>query len=124
MTRDEILTHIHNHPKMHHLMFSIYRHEDYTWAKENGLNVSASLLIDTSSEHEGDLVVSTGAVDRSPGSDFLKTHKKYFHPNELTPEKIDQIIAEDIPELYKLTMKDITDYLESNKIKSLNKDFE
>jgi hypothetical protein len=26
--------------------------------------------------------------------------------------------------LYKLTMKDVTDYLESNKIKSLNEDFE
>lgn len=33
-------------------------------------------------------------------------------------------ITDDIPELYKLTMKDVTDYLESNKIKSLNEDFE
>jgi len=123
MTRNEILTHIHNHPKMHHLLASIYQHEDYTWAKESGLNASACLFIDNN-EHNGDLVVTTGAGDRSPESDFLKTHNKYYHPNELTPEKIDQIIAEDIPELYKLTMKDVTDYLESNKIKSLNKDFE
>ena len=123
MTRDEILTHIHNHPKMHHLMASIYQHEDYTWAKESGLNATAYLFI-ANSEHDGDLVVTTGAGDISPESDFLKTHDKYYNPNELTPEKIDQIIAEDIPELYKLTMKDVTDYLENNKIKSLNEDFE
>lgn len=123
MTRDEILIHIHNHPKMHHFLASIYQHEDYTWDKESGLNASACLFIDNY-EHEGDLVVTTGAGDRSPKSNFLKNHKKYYHPNELTPEKIDQIIAEDIPELYKLTMKDVTDYLESNKIKSLNEDFE
>lgn len=123
MTRDEILIHIHNHPKMHHFLTSIYQHEDYTWDKESGLNASACLFIDNY-EHEGDLVVTTGAGDRSPKSNFLKNHKKYYHPNELTPEKIDQIIAEDIPELYKLTMKDVTDYLESNKIKSLNEDFE
>lgn len=123
MTRNKILTHIHNHPKMHRLLASIYRHEDYTWAKESGLNASAYLSIDNN-EHNGDLVVTTVAGDRSPDSDFLKTHNKYYHPNELTPEKIDKIIAEDIPELYKLTMKDVTDYLESNKIKSLNKDFE
>ena len=115
MTRNEILTHIHNHPKMHHLLASIYQHEDYTWAKESGLNASACLFIDNN-EHNGDLVVTTGAGDRSPDSDFLKTHIKYYHPNELTPEKIDKIIAEDIPELYKLTMQDVTDYLESNKI--------
>ena len=94
MTRDEILTHIHNHPKMHHLLASIYEHEDYTWAKESGLNASACLYIDNS-EHEGDLVVTSGAGDRSPDSDFLTSHNKYYHPNELTPEKIDQIIAED-----------------------------
>lgn len=123
MTRDEILIHIHNHPKMHHFLASIYQHEDYTWDKESGLNASACLFIDNY-EHEGDLVVTTGAGDRSPKSNFLKNHKKYYHPNELTPEKIDKIIAEDIPELYKLTMKDVTDYLESNKIKSLNEDFE
>lgn len=123
MTRDEILSHIHKHPKMHHFLTSIYQHEDYTWAKESGLNASACLFIDNN-EHNGDLVVTTGAGDRSPDSNFLKTHKKYYHPNELTPEKIYQIIAEDIPELYKLTMKDVTDYLESNKIKSLNEDFE
>ena len=43
---------------------------------------------------------------------------------EARQNRIDQIIAEDIPELYELTMKDVTDYLESNKIKSLNEDFE
>lgn len=123
MTRDEILIHIHNHPKMHHFFASIYHHEDYTWDKESGLNASACLFIDNY-EHEGDLVVTTCAGDRSPKSNFFKNHKKYYHPNELTPEKIDQIIAEDIPELYKLTIKDVTDYLESNKIKSLNEDFE
>ena len=123
MTRDEILTHIHNHPKMLHLLATIYQHKDYTWVKESGLNASACLFIDNN-EHDGDLVVTTGAGDRSPGSHFLKSHNKYYHPNELTPEKIDQIIAEDIPELYKLTMKDVVDYLESNKIKSLNEDFE
>lgn len=123
MTKNEILNHIHNHPKMRHLLASIYQHEDYTWVKESGLNASAYLFIDNN-EHDGDLVVTTGAGDRSPESHFLKTHDKYYHPDELTPEKIDQIIAEDIPELYKLTMKDVTDYLESNKIKALNEDFE
>ena len=123
MTEKEILTHIRNHPKMHHLLASIYEHEDYTWAKESGLNASAHLFIDNN-KHKGELVVTTGAGDRSPESDFLKTHKKYYKPETLTPEKIDQIIAEDIPELYKLTMKDIVEYLESNKIKSLNEDFE
>ena len=123
MTKDEILTHIHKHPKMHHFLASIYQHEDYTWEKESGLNVSACLFIDNY-EHNGDLVVTTGAGDRNPASNFLKTHKKYYNPDTLTTEKIYQIIAEDIPELYKLTMKDVTDYLESNKIKSLNEDFE
>lgn len=123
MTRNEILNHIQNHPKMCHLLASIYQHVDYTWAKESGLNASACLFIDNN-EHDGDLVVTSGAGDRSPESDFLTSHNKYYHPNELTPEKIDQIIAEDIPELYKLTIKDVTDYLESNKIKSLNEDFE
>lgn len=123
MTRDEILIHIHNHPKMHQLLASLYQHEDYTLEKESGLNVFVCLFIDNY-EHNVDLVVTTGAGDRSPDSDFLKIHNKYYNPNELTPEKIDQIIAEDIPELYKLTMKDVYDYLESNRIKSLNDDFE
>lgn len=39
-------------------------------------------------------------------------------------KRLTRSLLKDIPELYKLTMKDVTDYLESNKIKTLNKDFE
>lgn len=124
MTKDEVISYIKQKKDIEHEISGIYKHKKYSWVEPSGLNVFTCLFFENVKGKENNFVVSSGAGDRSPESHFLKTHNKYYHPNELTPEKIDQIIAEDIPELYKLTMKDVTDYLESNKIKSLNEDFE
>lgn len=123
MTQDEVLNFISKHPKMEPFIAEIWQHKDFCWEKPSGLNAIGCIFFNNSPGKENELIVQSGAGDRSENSNLCVTHEKIYYLKDLTPDVLNKIIDKDLPELYGQTYKDILDYLSKNKKEDLAKDF-
>ena len=94
MTDTEIMEYVSKKPKMKYFIDDIYCHTDLSWEKEDGINTLVCVYCDNTNGHEDEFVVSSGCGNYNKDVDFCKTHKKVYKKNILTPELLDEKVAE------------------------------
>ena len=123
MTKDEVISYIKQKKDIEHEISGIYKHKKYSWIEPSGLNVFTCLFFENVKGKENNFVVSSGAGDHSRKCAIGRTKQKTYKLKKLTPELLDKIVDEVIPEFYNYVELNIKTYKEKQKLKSMEHDF-
>lgn len=125
MTREEVIAYIKQKKDIEHEIsgIGIYKHTKYTWVRESGVNVFSCVFFDNTMGNENNFIVSSGAGDHARKCSIGRQRQKTYKLNKLTPELLDKIVDEIIPQMYCEVEKDIKLYFEEQKLKLIEEDF-
>lgn len=123
MTKDEVISYIKQKKDIEHEISGIYKHKKYSWVEPSGLNVFTCVFFENVTGKENNFVVSSGAGDYSRKCAIGRQRQKTYKLEKLTPELLDKIVDEVIPEFYNYVELNIKTYKEKQKLKSMEDDF-
>lgn len=123
MTQDEVISYIKQKKDIEHEISGIYKHKKYSWIEPSGLNIFTCLFFENERGKENNFVVSSGAGDHSRKCAIGLRKQKTYKLEKLTPELLDKIVDEVIPEFYNYVELSIKTYKEKQKLKSMENDF-
>ena len=123
MTKDEVISYIKQKKDIEHEISGIYKHKKYSWVEPSGVNVFTCVFFENSQGKENNFVVSSGAGDHSRKCAIGRRRQKTYKLEKLTPELLDKIVDEVIPEFYNSVELSIKTYKEKQKLKSMKDDF-
>jgi hypothetical protein len=123
MTKDEVISYIKQKKDIEHEISGIYTHKKYSWVEPSGLNVFTCVFFENVRGKQNNFVVSSGAGDHSRKCAIGRRRQKTYKLEKLTPELLDKIVDEVIPEFYNSVELSIKTYKEKQKLKSMKDDF-
>jgi hypothetical protein len=125
MTKEEVFNYLEHKKDMEHEVSSIYKHTKYTWRHNDGMNIFTCVCFEDGryEGHNSNFVASSGARDHLRKCAIGRKRQKTYKLNTLTPELLDEIVDDVLPQLYSEVNKYVKLYIEKQKLKSIEKDF-
>lgn len=124
MTREEVISYIKSKKYIEHEISEIYKHTKYSWIHSDGLNVFTCLYFENMPGKQINFVISSGAGDHSRKCAIGRQKQKTYKLNQLTPELLDKIVDEILPQMYCEVEQNIKAYKIKQNIKNFEKDFQ
>ncbi len=124
MTKEEVISYIKSKEYIEHEISGIYKHTKYSWIHSDGLNVFTCLFFENMPGKQNNFVISSGAGDHSRKCAIGRQKQKTYKLNQLTPELLDKIVDEILPQMYCKVEQNIKEYKIKQNIKNFEKDFQ
>ena len=126
MTREEVISYIKSKKYIEHEISGIYKHTKYSWIHSDGLNIFTCLFFENNimPDKQNNFIIASGAGDHSRKCAIGLQKRKTYKLKQLTPELLDKIVDEILPQMYCEVEQDIKAYKIKQNIKKIEKDFQ